>query len=202
MDEIKKIAGQITGIHTERISLDESFLDFSARFASMPGTTVLMSGGDLDCARHHILGAKPWLTFTGHGRNMIITAGNQLFDFKSDPFDTLHMILKTFSLPNFNQDQSDLPKPDHGRALPSRRKPPFPRGIPELSAKVYVTYLPCDGRNFAPMLDFAAQNVNTKRLVLNTTSGSVKGDLPSAGHHTGEFETESSSCGQFVGSDE
>ena len=111
MDEIKKIAGQITGIHTERISLDESFLDFSARFASMPGTTVLMSGGDLDCARYHILGAKPWLTFTGHGRNMIITAGNQLFDFKSDPFDTLRMILKTFSLPNFNQDQSDLPKP-------------------------------------------------------------------------------------------
>ena len=74
MEEIKKIAGQITGIHIESISLKESFLDFSARFSSMPGTTVLMSGGDLDCARYHILGAKPWLTLSGINRSMTITA--------------------------------------------------------------------------------------------------------------------------------
>ncbi|MGD9245646.1 MAG: hypothetical protein PVH36_11990, partial [Desulfobacterales bacterium] len=64
MDEIKKAAGHIAGIYTEPVSLSEPFMDFSARFASMPGTTVLMSGGDLDSARHHILGAKPWLVFS------------------------------------------------------------------------------------------------------------------------------------------
>ena len=111
MDKIKKLAGHISGIHTERISIDESFLDFSARFASMPGTTLLMSGGDLDCARYHILGAKPWLTISGQSRNMIIAAGDQLYDFKADPFDTLRMILKTFSLHDLNLDQSGFPQP-------------------------------------------------------------------------------------------
>ena len=111
MDEIKKVAGQITGIHTESISLSESFIDFSARFASMPGTTVLMSGGDLDSARYHILGAKPWLVFSGLGRNMTITVENQTFGFKADPFDTLRMILKAFNLNALDLNQSDLPKP-------------------------------------------------------------------------------------------
>lgn len=110
-EEIKKIAGQITGIHRESISLNESFLDFSARFASMPGTNVLMSGGDLDCARYHILGAKPWLTLSGISRSMTITAGDKTFNFEADPFDTLGMILKTFSLSDLNLDRSDLPKP-------------------------------------------------------------------------------------------
>jgi len=111
MNEIKKLAGHITGIHTEPISLSEPFIDFSARFASMPGTTVLMSGGDLDSARYHILGAKPWLVFSGRGRNMTITVENQTFDFKADPFDTLRMILKAFNLNDLDLDQSDLPKP-------------------------------------------------------------------------------------------
>ncbi len=111
MDEIKKLAGQITGIHTESISMSEPFIDFSARFASMPGTTVLMSGGDLDSARYHILGAKPWLVFSGLGRNMTITVENQTFGFKADPFDTLRMILKAFNLNDLDLNQSDLPKP-------------------------------------------------------------------------------------------
>ena len=93
MDEIKKIAGEITGIHTESINLGESFIDFSARFAAIPGTAVLMSGGDLDCARYHILAAKPWLRLSGSGRNMTITAANQTIDVQADPFDTLRSII-------------------------------------------------------------------------------------------------------------
>ena len=55
MNDIKKIAGQIVGIHEENFFLKESFLDYSRRFAAMDGTAVFMSGGDLDCARYHIL---------------------------------------------------------------------------------------------------------------------------------------------------
>ncbi|RZB34060.1 MAG: para-aminobenzoate synthetase component I [Desulfobacteraceae bacterium Eth-SRB2] len=117
MEEIKKAAGHITGIYTEHISLSEPFMDFSARFASMPGTTVLMSGGDLDCARYHILGAKPWLVFSGRGRNMTITVENQTFDFMADPFDTLGMILKAFRLNDLDPDSSDLPKPIYAGLL-------------------------------------------------------------------------------------
>jgi para-aminobenzoate synthetase component 1 len=111
MDEIKKTVGQITGIHTESITLDESFIDFSSRFASMTGTTVLMSGGDLDCARYHVLGIKPWLVFSGTSKKMTIETKDKIFNFNADPFDTLRMILKTFSLNYLNLDQSDLPKP-------------------------------------------------------------------------------------------
>ncbi len=111
MDEIKKTAGRITGIHVESIDLDESFLDFSARFASMPGTVVLMSGGDLDCAKHHILGIRPWLVLSGIGKHLSITLKDQAFDLHADPFDTLRLVLSSFSLNGLNLNMDELPKP-------------------------------------------------------------------------------------------
>jgi len=96
IDEIKKIAGEIDGIYTENIELGKSFLDFAARFASMPGTVILMSGGDNDCSRYHILGAKPWLTFTGRINEMKIKAEDHSFNFRADPFDTLRNILNAY----------------------------------------------------------------------------------------------------------
>ena len=63
MDDFKKTAGKITGIHVEAVDLGEPFIDVSARFASMAGTVVLMSGGDLDCAQNQIIGIRPWLVF-------------------------------------------------------------------------------------------------------------------------------------------
>lgn len=111
LDRINKIAGRITGIHTECISLPEPFIDFAARFASMPGTTVLMSGGDLDCARYHILGAKPWLILSDIHRNITLSTENQTFDFQCDPFDALKRILQEFNLEDLDMDLSKLPKP-------------------------------------------------------------------------------------------
>jgi para-aminobenzoate synthetase component 1 len=111
MNDIKKIAGQIVGIYEEQISLEELFLDFSRRFASMEGTAVFMSGSDLDCARYHILGAKPWLTLKGHHQNMMITASNQSIDFKADPFEMLHQILNTCRLDDLHLAPSDFTQP-------------------------------------------------------------------------------------------
>jgi len=96
MDEIKKITGEIDGIHTENIELGESFLDFAARFAAMPGTVILMSGGDNDCSRYHMLGAKPWLTFTGRSNDMQIKTEDHIFNFRADPFDTLRNIINAY----------------------------------------------------------------------------------------------------------
>jgi para-aminobenzoate synthetase component 1 len=96
IDELKKIAGEIDGIYTERIELKGSFLDFAVRFASMPGTVILMSGGDNDCSRYHILGAKPWLSFTGRINDMKIKAEDHSFNFRADPFDTLRNILNAY----------------------------------------------------------------------------------------------------------
>jgi para-aminobenzoate synthetase component 1 len=106
MNEIREIAGEIKGIHHEKLDAGDSFADFASKFAGIPGTVVLMSGGELDCARYHILGARPWLTFSGRGHQMTITSGDKTIRFQADPFDTLRMIMKTYQL-----DDPELPDP-------------------------------------------------------------------------------------------
>ncbi len=110
MSEIQALTGSIENIYIKKIVLEESFIDFSARFASMPGTVILMSGGDLDCAAHHIIAARPWLTFTGRGNDMTISIGDNVFRLEADPFDTLRTILKDCSL-DLNKIPQDLPVP-------------------------------------------------------------------------------------------
>jgi len=92
------ISSKITGIHIEPIRLKEPFIDFAARFASSPGTVILMSGGNLDCARYHVLGVKPWLIFSGRNNDMKIKIEDQAFQFEADPFVTLRKIVDTFRL--------------------------------------------------------------------------------------------------------
>ncbi|MEZ4528586.1 MAG: aminodeoxychorismate synthase component I [Desulfobacterales bacterium] len=106
MKEIKKIAGNLTGVHIEPFFLSESFVNLASRFAHMPGTVLLMSGGESDCARHHILGIMPWLTFSGRGNKMLVETPHTSIRFNADPFDTLRGILQTFS-----QKHGDFPAP-------------------------------------------------------------------------------------------
>ena len=54
VDRLKLL--RLEGIHREPLELKESFMDIAGRFASIPGTVLLMSGGTLDCARYHFLG--------------------------------------------------------------------------------------------------------------------------------------------------
>ena len=98
MLDIREITGEITGVHCEDIDIGDSFMDLAARFAPMPGTVILLSGGDLDCARYHILAAKPWLSFSGLGQRMIIKAGDEEIKTEADPFDILGMILNSYRL--------------------------------------------------------------------------------------------------------
>ena len=60
---------------------------------SESGTVVLMSGGDLDCARYHVLAAKPWLVFTSKGNNISVAADDQNISIESEPLDILNNIL-------------------------------------------------------------------------------------------------------------
>jgi len=111
MPLLEEIAGSITGIFKKKITLNEPFIDFSARFAAVPGTVVLLSGGDLDCSRYHILGAKPWLSFRGRGRSMSITGQDKTVELKADPFELLRDILNTYSLDRPEQGFSGVPEP-------------------------------------------------------------------------------------------
>ncbi len=106
LDTLYEISGNIEGVHSEAVRLEQPFPDFAARFAALPGTTVLLSGGPVDCSRYHILATKPFLSFTGTGREMAIEAGGATHGFRADPFETLRLILKGLALP-----EADLPTP-------------------------------------------------------------------------------------------
>ena len=106
MDSVIKSAGKITGVHWEPIALSEPFVDFAGRFTDMPGTVILLSGGDMDCARYHIMAARPWLTFRGRGSRMQIATDRQVLEFEENPFDTLRKIINAFRI-----DPTDFPVP-------------------------------------------------------------------------------------------
>jgi len=106
MNEITEMTGIITGIKYKKIKINSQFIDIAARFSHEPGTTVLMSGGDLDCSRYHILAIRPWLFFSGSGDLMNIKSGNREFSFEGNPFDTLRTILESFRI-----DEKNLPSP-------------------------------------------------------------------------------------------
>lgn len=92
--------GKIIGFHQEEMVLAEPFIDVAARFADDPGTVCLLSGGELDCARYHILGIRPFLTFKGRGNAMEINSGENVERFPADPLDTLRQVLQHLTAPD------------------------------------------------------------------------------------------------------
>ncbi len=92
--------GKIIGSHQEEMVLAEPFIDVAARFADDQGTVCLLSGGELDCARYHILGIRPSLTFKGRGNAMELSSGENIELFSADPLDTLRQILQHFTAPD------------------------------------------------------------------------------------------------------
>ncbi len=105
MPDLQLVKDYIESIYSEKITLNEPFIDFASRFSSHPGTVVLMSGGDLDCARYHMIAAKPWLTFLGRGNRLRISIDNETYRFEGDPFETLRTLINRYKL-----DQTILPQ--------------------------------------------------------------------------------------------
>jgi para-aminobenzoate synthetase component 1 len=92
--------GRVCGVYTERVELGSSFLDVAGKFAHLPGTVALVSGSDLDCARHHILAVLPWMILSGVGRALTLRMGEDVFPFEEDPFDALRCLLNRHRLPS------------------------------------------------------------------------------------------------------
>lgn len=94
LDELLEHSGKIIEVDTGSLELKERFIDFADRFADLPGTVLLMSGGELDCARYHILGVFPWLTFSSRHRTTTLDADGRTAKFHGDPLDLLRSLLK------------------------------------------------------------------------------------------------------------
>ncbi|MBU1053503.1 MAG: aminodeoxychorismate synthase component I [Proteobacteria bacterium] len=84
--------------YRQKIELDEPFKDFASRFAHLEGTVVLMSGGDYDCARYHVMGILPWLTVSGYNQNLSVTTVEGTIQYDLNPFDVLRFILDKYKI--------------------------------------------------------------------------------------------------------
>ena len=102
-DFLSRIDG-LGAVCTQAITLREDFLDLAARFAHLPGTVVLLSGGDLDCARYHLLGVDPWLTLSARSQAVDVRIDGQSLQVQADPFRVLRKILQHFHLPAADPD--------------------------------------------------------------------------------------------------
>ena len=70
-----------------------------ARFAREPGSVVLLSGGDLDCARYHILAIRPWMAISGRRDRTTVTIDGEVLSFSLPPLDVLESVLDRCHLP-------------------------------------------------------------------------------------------------------
>jgi para-aminobenzoate synthetase component 1 len=98
--DIAALLGKLTKVHSRNLDPDLDFMHLAACFAHLPGTVVLASGGDLDCARHHMLGALPWLTLRARLDEVSLASGEQSRIIQADPFDVLQTCLDQLSLPS------------------------------------------------------------------------------------------------------
>ncbi|MFO7715479.1 aminodeoxychorismate synthase component I [Desulfosarcina sp.] len=83
----------LAGVMREPLDLEEPFVDMAARFAHEPGTVVMLSGGDLDSSRYHILGINPWLTLDGHCGETTLVVDGATQAFQQAPLDVLETVL-------------------------------------------------------------------------------------------------------------
>ena len=93
---ILKAGGHIESIRTRDISLDGPLMDLAARVATEEGTVLLLSGGDLESARYHILGFDPWLTLKGRGHDLRLTMDHQTHALSMDPRDAMRAVVSYY----------------------------------------------------------------------------------------------------------
>ena len=93
--------GRITEVVRAELECSASLVELGARLAEVPGTVVLASGGEQDCARYHIIGACPWLEVRARGRQVEIKIDGQAFRFEADPFEVIRWIINTCSVPQY-----------------------------------------------------------------------------------------------------
>ncbi len=94
MKRLSDDLGSIAGVQTETLRQEEPFVDMAARFAHEPGTVVLLSGGELDCSRYHILGLRPWLTITGRPVETSVVIDGATRVVAQAPLDVLQTVLQ------------------------------------------------------------------------------------------------------------
>ncbi|MDJ0782068.1 MAG: aminodeoxychorismate synthase component I [Desulfosarcinaceae bacterium] len=136
--DLATIGRSFSGVTTTPIHFPHAFPTTAAPLAAQTGTVVLLSGGDLDCARHHLLAAAPWLQLEGRGQKISAVLGETRYTFEADPFWLLEQVMACLKHPKamgnppvsnglFGYLAYDLK--DHLEELPRTAVDPF--GLPD-----------------------------------------------------------------------
>jgi para-aminobenzoate synthetase component 1 len=84
---------RITTVRTRTLHLNAPFAETAARFAREAGAVVLLSGGNLDCSRYHMMGLRPWLSLVGrYGETEVFIDGDSV-KLNQSPLDVLETVL-------------------------------------------------------------------------------------------------------------
>lgn len=96
--ELIRLTGILEGVDIFPVALNAPFPEVAARFADRPGAVVLLSGGDLDCARYHLLAIDPWLRVNGRCTGIRIETDVGSLDWPGDPFDGIRRVIDTYRI--------------------------------------------------------------------------------------------------------
>jgi para-aminobenzoate synthetase component I len=95
-ETIRRSFGAVTRVFCKDISIDQPFTDFAGRFSNIPGTVVLLSGGELDCARFHILATKPWLWVKSRHDKTILENEHNREEVIGNPLNLLKTLIAAY----------------------------------------------------------------------------------------------------------
>lgn len=84
-------------VHSARIELEQPFVETVRRFAHLPGTVALLSGGQSDCARYNIMGIAPWLTLRGSTSELSLDCNGQRSLVSAQPLSVLRNVLGRYT---------------------------------------------------------------------------------------------------------
>ena len=77
-------------------------VDLAKLFAPLrrrPYAMLLLSGGDLDCATHSLMGWEPYLVLKAKGNRIQLIMGRESIELRGNPFDILDDLLAALELP-------------------------------------------------------------------------------------------------------
>ncbi|MBW2134975.1 MAG: anthranilate synthase component I family protein [Deltaproteobacteria bacterium] len=95
--------GKITDLKIASIPPPNGVTGLAEWFATrrtQPYAMLLLSGGDLDCARYSVMGWDPFLVLRARGKQLKIQQGNRYQNLVADPFNVLEEVLEALELPD------------------------------------------------------------------------------------------------------
>ena len=77
------------------VDLAELFAPYRRR----PYAMLLLSGGDLDCASHSLMGWEPYLVLSSKGNRVRLLRGMESIELRGNPFEVLEALLAALEIP-------------------------------------------------------------------------------------------------------